>query len=233
MLQPAFVMSLKAFLGRNRALLAVLLTSSTVIGGGMLFWADRACQSAARGRVFRSVEEVPHNEVALVLGTAKTTLSGGENLHFNQRIEAAAALYRCGKVKHLLVSGDNHITGYDEPTDMRDALVAAGVPAQAITCDYAGFRTLDSVMRAKSVFGLTNFTIVSEEFHCPRALWIARRHDLNVVAFAAPDLSLRWSVRVKLREVLARAWCGIDLFVLHRGPRFPGPPDPIVVSSNS
>ena len=225
-------MPLKAFLTRNRAFLAVVIICGGLISGGILFWADRACQNAARGRIFRSVEEVPHNDVALVLGTSKTTLGGRDNLHFNQRIEAAAALYRSGKVKRLLVSGDNHIKGYDEPTDMRDALVAAGVPAQAITCDYAGFRTLDSVMRAKSVFGLSDFTIVSEEFHCPRALWIARKHGLNAVAFAAPDLSLRWSVRVKLREVLARAWCGIDLYVLHRGPRFPGPPEPIVVSSN-
>src|SRR5215472_13866017 len=224
-------MPLKAFLARNRAILAAVIACSGLIGGGLLFWADRACQSAAQGRVFRSVEEIPRNEVALVLGTSKTTLGGTGNLHFNQRIEAAAALYRAGKVKRLLVSGDNHIKGYDEPTDMRDALIASGVPRQVITCDYAGFRTLDSVMRAKSVFGLSDFTIVSEEFHCPRALWIARKHGLNAVAFAAPDLSLRWSVRVKLREVLARAWCGIDLYVLHRGPRFPGPPEPIVVSS--
>jgi len=226
-------MPLKAFLARNGVILAAVIACNGLIGGGLLFWADRACQSAAQGRVFRSVEEVPHNEVALVLGTSKTTLGGTGNLHFNQRIEAAAALYRAGKVKRLLVSGDNHTKDYDEPTDMRDALVAAGVPRKAITCDYAGFRTLDSVMRAKSVFGLSDFTIVSEEFHCPRALWIARKHGLNAVAFAAPDLSLRWSVRVKLREVLARAWCGIDLYVLHRGPRFPGPPEPIVVSSTA
>jgi SanA protein len=224
-------MPLRAFLTRNRAFLVAVITCSGLIGGGILFWADRACQSAAQGRIFRSIEEVPHNEVALVLGTSKTTLGGRDNLHFNQRIEAAAALYRAAKVKRLLVSGDNHTKDYDEPTDMRNALIAAGVPRQAITCDYAGFRTLDSVMRAKSVFGLSDFTIVSEEFHCPRALWIARKHGLNAVAFAAPDLSLRWSVRVKLREVLARAWCGIDLYVLHRGPRFPGPPEPIVVSS--
>jgi SanA protein len=226
-------MPLKAFLAQNRVFLAVVISCSGLIGGGVLFWADRACQSAAQGRIFRSVEEVPHNEVALVLGTSKTTLAGRGNLHFNQRIEAAAALYRAGKVKRLLVSGDNHTKDYDEPTDMRDALVAVGVPRQAITCDYAGFRTLDSVMRAKSVFGLSDFTIVSEEFHCPRALWIARKHGLNAVAFAAPDLSLRWSVRVKVREVFARAWCGIDLYVLHRGPRFPGPPEPIVVSSTA
>ena len=151
------------------------------------------------------------------------------NLHFNQRIEAAAALFKAGKVRHLLVSGDNSVKNYDEPTDMRDALVEAGVPREAISCDYAGLRTLDSVVRAKTVFGLTNFTIVTEEFHCPRSVWIARKHGMNAVAFAAPDLSARWSARVKIREALARAWCSIDLYVLHRQPKFSGTPHPITV----
>jgi hypothetical protein len=88
-------------------------------------------------------------------------------------------LFKSGKVRHLIVSGDNSVKHYDEPTDMRDALVAAGVPTNAITCDYAGFRTLDSVVRAKTVFGLTNFTIVTEAFHCPRSVWIAQRHGLE------------------------------------------------------
>jgi SanA protein len=148
-------------------------------------------------------------------------------------MEAAAKLYQSGKVRHLLVSGDNHVIGYDEPTDMRDALAAAGVPTNAITRDYAGFRTLDSVVRAQSVFGLTNFTIVTEEFHCPRALWIARQHGLNAVAFAAPDLlSKRWTLRVKAREALARVLCGLDLYVLKRQPKFPGPPEPIALAGN-
>jgi SanA protein len=88
-------------------------------------------------------------------------------------------------------------------------------------------------VRAQQVFGLTRCTIVSEEFHCPRALWIAREHGLNAVAFAALDLtSFRWGLRVKAREYLARAWCGVDLFVLHRSPKFPGPREPILLTSN-
>ena len=189
--------------------------------------------SGLRGRIFHSLENIPQNDIALVLGTSKTTRRGSVNLHFTQRIQAAVALYQSGKVKRLLVSGDNHIAGYDEPTDMRDALAAAGVPTNAIICDYAGFRTLDSVVRAKTVFGLSHCTIVSEEFHCPRALWIAREHGLDTVAFAAPDLqSVRWSLRVKFRECFARAWCGVDLYIFHRGPKFSGPPEPILVTSN-
>lgn len=198
---------------------------------GEVLWSDYACKSAARARLFRAVETVPANNVALVLGTGKTTARGNLNLHFKQRMDAAVALYRAGKIRHLLVSGDNHVKGYDEPSDMRDALLAAGVPDAAITRDYAGFRTLDSVVRAKDVFGLTRCTIITEEFHCPRALWIAQRRGLDAVAFAAPDLSARWSARVKAREYLARAWCALDLYVLNRQPKFPGPPEPIVVSA--
>src|SRR5580692_4807328 len=200
----------------------------------LIVCADRACARAANGRLFRSVAAMPERQVGVVLGTSKLTRRGKANLHFNQRIEAAAALYRAGKIRHLLVSGDNHIASYDEPDDMRAALIAAGVPASAITCDYAGFRTLDSVVRAKEIFGLSQCTIISEDFHCPRALWIAQRHGLDAIAFAAPDVSLRgWSLRAECREQLARAWCGVDLYVLHRQPKFPGPREPIILSTIS
>ena len=222
---------MKRFIRRHRGSFIAGLLALVILPAAALLWSNHACQSAAAGRIFRSVEAVPQNDVAVVLGTGKLTARGYPNLHFNQRIAAAAALYRAGKVRHLLVSGDNHIKTYDEPTDMRDALVAAGVPTNAITCDYAGFRTLDSVVRAQSVFGLTNFTIVTEEFHCPRALWIARQRGLDAVAFAAPDLGARWSARVKAREVLARAWCALDLYVLARQPKFPGPHEPILLSA--
>lgn len=199
----------------------------------LIIGADRVCENAANSKIFRSVESVPCNEVGLVLGTGKLTRRGNPNLHFNQRINAAVALYHAGKVRFLLLSGDNHIAGYDEPSDMRDALIAAGVPASAITRDYAGFRTLDSIARAKLVFGLTRCTIISEEFHCPRAIWIAKKHGLDAVAFAAADVDSRgWSWRVKAREHFARVWCALDLYVLHRGPKFPGPQEPMILTAN-
>jgi SanA protein len=217
---------------RQKRIRRWLQVMAILVGVGVLavVGADIACRSAASGKIFRTTKSVPTNDVALVLGTAKTTARGNPNLHFTQRIEAAAELIKSGKVRHLIVSGDNSVATYDEPTDMRDALAAAGVPTNAITCDYAGFRTLDSVVRAKTVFGLTNFTIVTEEFHCPRAVWIAQRHDLNVVAFAAPDLSARWSARVKMREALARTWCALDLYVLNRQPKFSGPPEKLILA---
>jgi SanA protein len=225
-------MLLTRFIRKHRVGIIIALLAGLALGAAAACSANRACQRASRGRIYRSTGPIPEREVALVLGTSRYTHRGAPNLHFNQRIDAAVALYRSGKIRHLLVSGDNHVQGYDEASDMRDALVSEGVPAGAITCDYAGFRTLDSVVRARTVFGLSRCTIVSEEFHCPRALWIAREHGLDAIAFAAPDLkSARWSLRVKAREVFARAWCGVDLYLLHRGPKFPGPPEPILISS--
>ena len=220
-----------ACLRKHRAKLVALFLLLVVLPVVAILSADYACRTSASGKIFRSTVTIPTNAVALVLGTSKKTSRGNPNLHFNQRIEAAAALFNAGKVRHLLVSGDNSVKNYDEPTDMRDALVEAGVPRDAITCDYAGLRTLDSVVRAKTVFGLTNFTIVTEEFHCPRSVWIARRHGLDVVAFAAPDLSVRWSARVKTREALARVWCAVDLYVVNRQPKFSGPPEKIIFSA--
>ena len=212
---------------------ASLVSGAAIFALATAVWlacADRACDRAANGRIYRYLGTVPGRQVGLVLGCSKTAAHGKPNPHFANRIEAAAALYRAGKVRHLLVSGDNHIASYDEPDDMRAALVAAGVPASAITCDYAGFHTLDSVVRAKEVFGLSQCTIISEEFHCPRALWIARQHGLDAIAFAAPDVSLKgWSLRADVREQLGRSWCAVDMYLLHRGPRFLGPKEPILV----
>ena len=226
-------LKLISWLKANRVSLAIGLGLAALASVTLVACADRACARAANGRVFRSVDKMPAREVGLVLGTSKETRHGKPNLHFNQRIEAATALYRAGKIHHLLVSGDNHVSSYDEPDDMRAALIAAGVPASAITCDYAGFRTLDSVVRAKEIFGLSQCTIISEEFHCPRALWIAQRRGLDAIAFAAPDVGLKsWSLRANLREQFARSWCAVDLYLLHRAPKFLGPKETILVAAN-
>ena len=216
-----------------RRRIVVIGVSLTLLAVASVLWADCVCRAAAAGRIYGETEMLPNNDVALVLGTGKLTASGRPNLHFTQRINAAVELYHSGKVQHLLVSGDNHIADYDEPTDMMNALIAAGIPTNAITRDYAGFRTLDSVVRANAVFGLKKFTVVTEQFHCPRALWIAQQHGLDAVAYGAPDLSARWSLRVKARESFARVLCGLDLYVLNRSPKFPGPPEPIIVARSA
>ena len=181
-------------------------------------------------RLFSREIDTPVRDVALVLGASSTLSDGRANLHFESRIEAAARLYHAGKVRHLLVTGDHHRADYDEPTAMKKALVARGVPASAITCDYAGFRTLDSVVRAHRIFGVRQLTIVTQRYHNTRALAIAHHEGIDAIGFCSANVNLRDSLRTELREVLARAATILDLHILHRGPKFLGRPEPILAS---
>lgn len=168
----------------------------------------------AKDKLYNSVESVPHNKVGLVLGTSPRTPSGDYNYYFEYRIRAAVALFKAGKVDYLLVSGDNRTKEYDEPTWMRDALVARGVPEDRIVLDFAGLRTLDSVVRAKEVFGQDTFTIISQQFHNERALYLADHYGINAVAFNAKDVKIasKW-LKIHSRELLARVKLFVDLAV--------------------
>jgi len=198
--------------------LGVLLVAGIILGSQ---WTIRR---AADGRTFDNVEEVPHHKAALVLGCSKILANGRPNLYFRYRIEAAAALYRAGKIDYLIVSGDNRFHGYDEPTDMRDALVQAGVPAGRIYRDYAGFSTLDSVLRAREIFGQESLVIVSQRFHNERAIFIARGHGIDAVGLNATDVARLGGLRTKAREYLARCKTVLDVWVLGSEPKFLGPP---------
>ncbi len=179
----------------------------------------------AGGRLYSDLANLPTNRVGLVLGTAAKVPSGRTNLYFAYRIEAAAALYRAGKVQHLLVSGDNGHDGYNEPLDMQRALIAAGVAESAITMDFAGFTTFDSIVRAQQVFGLRRFTIVSQRFHNERALWIARTFGIDAIAFNARDVD-GGTTRMWLRERGVRAIMWFS-HAFGRRPHFLGPRIPI------
>ena len=168
------------------------------------------------------MHQLPQNKVGLVLGTAKYTKNGYLNPYFQYRIEAAAKLYTMGKVKHLLVSGDNSQKSYNEPATMQKALIDKGVPKSATTLDYAGFRTLDSVIRSKEVFGQNQLTVISQKFHNQRALFIANRKGIKAVAYNAKDVSLQLGLKTMLREYLARCKAVLDLVLLNQQPKFLG-----------
>jgi SanA protein len=200
-----------------RKLLSFLLFLFLVVGAGY-FACVYIIQQAGKGRVYDRVDILPPREVGLVLGTSEHLRGGGDNPYFKYRIEAAARLYHQGKVRHLLVSGDNHLDGYNEPADMRRALIAQDVPSGVITLDYAGLRTLDSIVRAEKVFGLKRFTIISQRDHDERALLIARHYGIDAIAYAADDVDFRYAVRSHIHEWLAQVKVVLDLFVLHTAP---------------
>lgn len=176
----------------------------------------------ASGHVCTRVEDIPPTEVGLVLGTSRRLPGGYENPFFAGRIAAAAELYRAGRVQHLLLSGDNRLVNNNEPMDMRLALAEQGVPEAATTLDHAGFRTLDSFARARHVFGLTRVTIISDDFHAARSLLLARHFGIDANFFCSKPVPLKWSVKTRLREVVARAKALLDLYVLHTQPHFLG-----------
>jgi SanA protein len=173
--------------------------------------------------IYESVREVPKKKAALVLGCSKYLKNNRLNYFYKYRIEAATKLFKSGKVDAIVVSGDNGTKSYDEPTLMRDDLVKAGVPAKYIQLDYAGFRTLDSIVRAKAIFDLEDYIIVSQRFHLERAIFIAQDKEQKVLGFTAKDFEgTVWNKRMKRREMLARAKAWLDVKIFEVEPKFYG-----------
>jgi SanA protein len=190
------------------------------LGGGLLFWADRTVAAAGEGRI-HDVDSAPRADIALVLGTSPAT-DGRTNSFFEARLDAAAALWRAGTVRGFLLSGDNSRGTYDEPSCMRDGLVARGVPVEALTCDFAGRSTLDSIGRAGPVFGQRRVLLVSQRFHLERALYLARAAGLEADGVAAADAARPFHFRARVRETFARAKAVLDV-ALGRTPWVLGP----------
>jgi len=179
--------------------------------------------------IFSNYNEIPSNPVGLVLGTSSRRSDGSPNPFFHNRMQAAAQLYSLGKIGHIIVSGDNRSRFYNEPLEMKRALIKLGVPDSAITLDYAGLRTLDSVVRSKEIFGQDHITIITQPFHSYRALFISRYYHIDAVALVADEPADEPAVTVYFREYFARAKAILDLYVLKVGPRHLGAKEPIAI----
>ncbi len=179
-------------------------------------------EQTTKKQIFSSIDALPENHVGLLLGTNKYLDNGNVNRYYKYRIIAAAQLYKRGKIKYIIVSGDNGRKGYNEPAQMRDDLIKKGVPRSHIFLDYAGFRTLDSIVRAREIFGQTEITIISQPFHNKRALFIARNKGVEAVAFNARAVSKREGWKVHFREMFARVKLLIDLYIINKQPKFLG-----------
>ena len=162
--------------------------------------------------LYSDINAVPTCEVGLLLGTNPYLKNGQPNKYFLYRIEAAVALYKAGKIEYILVSGDNHRNDYNEPEEMKQALMARGIPEERIVLDYAGFRTLDSVVRAKEVFGYDTFIVISQRFHNERALFLAKHHGIQAIGFDAQDVTAYYGFKTRVREYLARTKLFVDLW---------------------
>ncbi len=176
---------------------------------------------SAEDKTFFTTSNVPKNRVGLVLGTSKRLTDGRANPYYTYRIDATLALYNAGKIDFVLVSGDNGTIYYNEPTTIKKDLVKAGIPEEKIFLDYAGFRTLDSMVRAKEVFGLDSVTIISQKFHNERAIYLAEKKGLVAIGFNARDVKGQSGFKVKLREYFARVKVFVDL-AFNTQPKFFG-----------
>lgn len=181
-------------------------------------------------KVYADLSKLPDHRVGLVLGTSHRSVGGGPNPFFQNRIKMAAELYRLGKIDHFILSGDNSTMFYNEPIEMRKALVKEGVPATAITLDYAGLRTLDSVVRSKAIFGQDKITIITQTFHSYRALFISNYYAIDAVVMVAEDPDLDRTFKVRIREYLARTKAVLDLYVFGTEPRHLGEKENINIS---
>lgn len=200
--------------------LAILAASLPLI---CYYWVEYS----SRPYLYTDTNTIPTNEVAIVLGTSKYLSKNKINPFYRTRIDAAVALYKAGKAHYFIVSGANPSQYYNEPQEMRQDLINAGIPNDHIQPDYAGLRTLDSILRADKIFGNRKYTLISQPFHNARAIFIARHHGHNAIAYNARDpVAIKNSLKVRVREIGARVKAVLDLFITNKQARYYGDPIP-------
>lgn len=202
----------------------ILIITSLLLLSGLFTVAGCYCfvEIVSKGKTFASTIRIPKNKVGLLLGTSPvSSYTKKANPYYYYRIDAAVKLYKSGKIDRILISGDNSTETYSEPDMMKNDLVKRGVPSNHIYLDFAGFRTLDSVVRAKKVFKLNEFTIISQEFHNERAICLAQWYGIKAIGYNARDISKRKGIMVQIREIFARVKLVLDMIV-NKQPRFLG-----------
>lgn len=187
----------------------------------LIFLINFYVEQKTKDYIYDDVDNIPKNEVGLLLGTSKYLTSGIENLYYTYRIQAAVELYENEKIDIIIVSGDNSTKDYNEPVMMMNDLVEKGVKEEDIVLDYAGFRTLDSVVRSKEIFEQNKITIISQRFHNERAIFIAKTKDINAIGYNAKDVNIRYGFKTQIREYLARVKMFFDIAV-NKQPKYLG-----------
>lgn len=185
----------------------------------LMFVCNQIVVNNANGKLFSEIDSIKYNKVGLLLGTTPQTRIGRiTNYFFVYRIDAAERLYKAGKIENILISGDEHsLDGVNEPECMRDSLVARGVPASAIILDGKGYRTINSIVNANKKYGLTWFTIISQEFHNERALFLVKHLGVEegyisgIQAYNAKMPKSRRAFLTTIREYFARVKMYWDL----------------------
>jgi len=198
-----------------------IIALASIFVGTLLIIPSLIINFSTKHKTFNDPIKIPKNKVGILLGTSKYVSRGTINLYYKNRIEAASELFHAGKIEFILISGDNSQKEYNEPKTIRTDLIEMGIPSDKIFLDYAGFRTWDSIIRAKKIFGETNITVISQKFHNERAIFIGYRNHMNIVGYNAKDVSKYYGSKTRIREFFARIKLMIDI-VVNKQPRYLG-----------
>ena len=171
-----------------------------------------------------NIADLPKENACLVLGTSKMLSNGNLNLFYQYRMNATVEAFAAGKCSKIVVSGDNRRNDYNEPDQMKQSLIAMNIPSEVIFCDYAGGRTLDSVLRFKDVFGQSSGIVISQGFHNERAIYIGKNNGINLTGFNAKEVDAYNGFRTKFREIFSRVRAVVDIEILQSKARHYGQP---------
>src|SRR5581483_1949925 len=206
---------------RKRKIILATLAALLVAVLLLTWWCNKTITDNAKNKLYSNVNNIPYNKVGLLLGTSKFNGHGYDNYFYTYRIQAAAELIQKKKIKYLIISGDNSTKDYNEPATMKADLVKAGVDSTIIYLDYAGFRTFDSIKRAKEIFGQDSITIISQQFHNERAIYLATKEGMTAIGYNAKDIGAAHGFKTHLREKLARVKVFAD-YLFGTKPKFLG-----------
>lgn len=198
------------------------ITIVTILVVAFILYCNFRIDKIADPYIYHDLSFSTNFKTGLLLGTSKYISNGQLNQYFINRIDAAVKLYKAGKIKYIIVSGDGRTANYNEPDRMKKELIKRGIPAEVIFVDYAGIRTLDSVLRAREIFGQRTFIIISQEFHNKRAIFIARKSGIDAYGYVADDVGMNNGFITRLREIFARVKVFIDIYVFPERPKYSG-----------
>ena len=207
---------------RKRRKFLLLCVILAILSITCIIVCDSLVRKSAKGKLYSNIQQLPYHKVGLLLGTSKYLGGGYFNPYYTNRLEAATSLLKSGKIRYLVISGDNSRHDYNEPGQMREDLVKAGIDFTRLYLDYAGFRTFDSIVRLREIFSQNDVTVISQPFHNERAIYIASKEGIAAVGFNAKEVSQRIGFKVRIREKFARVKVFID-YVVGTQPKFLGP----------
>lgn len=205
-----FFRSLKQSLSKKSKISLIIIASILLLLVGVSSVCYTIVNRATHKRIYSSIKTIPHNTYGLLLGTSPVTPKGWPNQDFRYRVMGAEQLYKAGKIDTIIASGGDFSNisrdGWNEVKAMHDSLVARGVPPERIITDYDGRRTVFSVRNVKNKYRLDSITVISQKFHCERAIYIADHSEIAAIGYDAGNHPIfkRDITGTHLRENLAR-----------------------------